>query len=354
MNGFDPSGIDLVKALLKGEAVDRVPFFPSGFGFCARNVGYSPAVMVSDPEKGFEAQLWTFEQYGFDWGPMYGYATFGDWELGGEMKRPGVDPEGAPIHGPCPVQSEEDVARLSLPDVKEAGGVPLAMEFSRLQAERGTPITINLGGSFTLAGNICPIELLCLWMLRKPGLVHRILRLATDYLGQIVRYWADTFGAGNIFPQIAEELAIPPILSPGLFKEFVFPYAKELNAKILAMGVRHIFYHICGDQRSHLPLWAEIPMGSPGICSIGSEVNLDLAIRYMGEHCIIAGNIDPRVIRTGPPEAIDNLCRTAMERGTKAPRGYMLMSGCEIPADTPPYHVYVMGKAIDSFRRQQG
>jgi len=38
-----------------------------------------------------------------------------------------------------------------------------------------------------------------------------------------------------------------------------------------------------------------------------------------------------------------------IEAGKKAPRGFMPMAGCETPADTPPYNVYLMGKAIDNF-----
>ena len=65
---------DRVEALLKGEKVDQVPLFHFIIGFCARNVGYSVADMYRDPEKSFMAQLWTFEQYGVDGGPDYGYA----------------------------------------------------------------------------------------------------------------------------------------------------------------------------------------------------------------------------------------------------------------------------------------
>ena len=56
-----------VEALLNGQAVDRVPLYPFILGFCARNVGYPLATIYSDPQKSFEAQFWTQEQYGFDY-----------------------------------------------------------------------------------------------------------------------------------------------------------------------------------------------------------------------------------------------------------------------------------------------
>jgi uroporphyrinogen-III decarboxylase len=43
------------------------------------------------------------------------------------------------------------------------------------------------------------------------------------------------------------------------------------------------------------------------------------------------------------------LSKRAIEKGKKAPRGYMLMSGCEIPPMSPPYNVYMMTKAVNDF-----
>ena len=105
-------------------------------------------------------------------------------------------------------------------------------------------------------------------MLKKPDVAHKILRLATDHIVDIVRYWVKTFGAERIVPQIWEPLATNLIISPRQFEQFVLPYLKESSEKILAMGIKHILYHICGEQNANLRLWAEVPMGSPGLCSL--------------------------------------------------------------------------------------
>ncbi|HAR94776.1 MAG TPA: hypothetical protein DCR97_02260, partial [Deltaproteobacteria bacterium] len=141
--------------LLRGESVDRTPLFPFILGFCAKNGGYPIASIYDDPERSFELQSTTHEQYGFDWGPIYGYASYGTWEFGGEVRMPTGEYEQAPFHTRFPVELEEDVERLTLPDPKQAGCLPLAMEFSRLQEKQGTPISIVCGGTFTIAGNIC-------------------------------------------------------------------------------------------------------------------------------------------------------------------------------------------------------
>jgi len=319
---------------------------PFTLGFCARNVGYPIATIYDNPEKSFWAQLWTLEMYGYDGYPQYGYASYGTWEFGGEIKFPTSEWEQAPSCKRFPVGTEEDVDRLELPDVRTAGSIPLAMEFSKLQERFGLPITIIVGGVFTIAGNICEVDKLCRWIIKQPKVAHQVLRLATDHLLDIAQYWVDSFGAGRIIVSIWEPLATNQIISPGQFEEFVLPYEKEFHEKVLATGVKHIFCHICGNHNLNLPYWAQVPMGEPGIVSFGHEVDLTTAIKYFGDTCIIAGNVEPQIIQIGTPQQVYELCQQCISKGKDAPRGYILMPGCELPPMAPPYNLYMMVKAV--------
>lgn len=336
-------------ALIEGKPVDRVPFLSFILGFCAKNAGYPVATIYSDPEKSLQAQIYTREQYGYDSEPFYGYASYGGWEFGGEIKLPEGEYEQAPSHGRFAVTKEQDIEKLDLPDVKKAGMLPRAMQFSELQAKHNFTPSVVVGGPFTIAGNICVVETLCRWLIKRPELVHRLMRLATDHVLEIARYWIDTFGSNRVRIQIWEPLASNQIISPRQFEKFVLPYQIELHAKILKMGIASILCHICGDQNANLPFWVQVPMGETGIISIGKEVDITTAIKYFGEKCVIAGNIEPALIQTGTPPEIYECCRQAIEKGKNAPRGYALMQGCEVPVNTPPYNFYTMTKAIEDF-----
>jgi uroporphyrinogen decarboxylase len=338
-----------IQALLNRQPVDKVPLYPFLLGFCARNTGCPVSAIYSDAEKSFDAQIKTLEQYDFDWGPIYGYASYGTWEFGGEVEMPSGGYQQAPAHTVFPVNEEGDMEKLKLPDVKAAGCLPIARAFSRLQQEQGLPISVVLGGSFTIAGNLCDATKLCRWMLKRPDLAHRILRMATDHIVDVIRYWADSFGAKDVIPKIWEPLAANSIISPKQFQKFVLPYVKEAAESILGMGVRHILFHICGDQNDNLGYWREVPMGDPGLVSFGKEVDLAEAIRLFGDRCIIIGNVDPGELLTGKAEKIYRLCREAIEKGKHAPSGFMLSSGCEVSPETPGYHVYLMKKAVEDF-----
>lgn len=343
------TSLERIDALLAGRPIDRIPHFPFLPGFCAKNVGYPVPTIYRDADKSFDAQLKTLQQYGFDWGPIYGYASYGTWEFGGEVEMPAGDYQQAPAHKRFPVKTEADMETLALPDVKTAGCIPTAMAFSTLQAKRKMPVSVVLGGNFTIAGNVCAVETLCRWILKKKDLAHQVMRLATDHIVAIVQYWVDTFGPHRVIPQIWEPLAANLIISPRQFENFVLPYLIESSEKILAMGVKHILYHICGEQNGNLAAWAAVPTGDPGLCSVGEEIDIARAIEVLGDNNIIIGNIDPRVILTGKPEKIYTVCRETIEKGKRAPRGFMLSSGCEVSPETPGYHIYVMQKALQDF-----
>ena len=340
-----------IEATLAGKPVDRVAHFPFILGFCARNLGYPIATIYSDAAKSYAAQQMTFEQYGVDWGPIYGYASYGTWEFGGEIEMPSGNYQQAPAHKSFPVKEEADIARLTLPDVRTAGCLPIAMEFSRLQERDGMPISVVMGGNFTIAGNICAVEKLCRWMIKKPELAHRVLRLATDHILDIVGHWVATFGAEKVIPQFWEPLAANLIISPRQFKQFVLPYLVETGERIEEMGVGHVLHHICGDQNANLPMWAEVPMGDPGLCSFGAEIDIERAIEVLGAKAVIIGNVDPSLLLTGRPEDIFECCRQAIEKGKRAPRGFMFSVGCELAPATPGYHLYLVKKALEHFGR---
>ena len=156
-------------AVLSGQRPDRVPFIPFVFGFCAKNVGYPTKSVYDDAEKSFWAQMWTAEMFGYDGGPLYGYASFGGWEFGGDIKMPESQWESAPVVTRFPATTPEEVEALEIPDVATAGAIPIAIEFAKIQQQFGMPIQVQGGGPFTVAGNVCEVDMLCRWLLKKTG-----------------------------------------------------------------------------------------------------------------------------------------------------------------------------------------
>ena len=164
--------------------------------------------------------------YGRDGGPSYSLSMSVTWDVGGKIRFPTSQWEQVPEAERYPVESEADVERLEVPDVKTAGSIQLAMEFSRICQQNHRPIMFSLGSPFTWAGNLCGLDQLCRWMMKKPELAHRLLRVTTDYCLQIARYWVDTFGAQRVTPFTPTPSESNDCISPGQVEVFAFPYMK--------------------------------------------------------------------------------------------------------------------------------
>jgi uroporphyrinogen decarboxylase len=352
MRKFNGQGMgpgERIEALLRGRPVDRVGLYLFARGFCARNTGLSLGEFYADPEKSLGAQIWTAQMYGNDESLKFGFASSAAWDFGGEIRMPSAEFDQTPMVVRYPVQSEEDVWKLEIPDVKTAGMVPLNMEFCRLQEKKGLLKTASIGAPFMYAANLCGLENLARWMLKKPDLAHRLLRLVTDYGIRLARYWVETFGPEDVEFRTSTPTSSNQVISPKQFQEFSLPYLKELHEKVLRMGARYISTHICGDQNLNLPYYREVPFGDPGVVSFGHEVDLTRAIEFLGDRCIIVGNVEPQVILMGSPDEVYGISKECIEKGKKAPRGFILGPGCELPPMAPACNVWAMRKAVNDF-----
>ena len=333
-------------ALLMRQRPDRLPFMPFAGGFCAKNVGYPVRVLYSDPEKSFWSQMWTAEMFGYDGGAIFGYASQGGWEFGGEIKMPESEWEQAPVVTKFPAQTPEAVDALEIPEVETAGIYPLAIQFAKIQQQFGMPIFVQVFAPFTSAGNTAEVDTLCRWMMKQPEVAHKLLQKCTVFAKKVIDYFTENFPNYPIMAFSGEATSANQIISPRQFEQFVLPYMKELHAYVLGHGIRHILCHICGEQNLNLQYWAQMEYGDPGILSFGHEVDLTKAIEIFGDKHIIAGNVEPQVIQNGTNQQVYELCKACIEKAKYAPSGYMLMAGCEVPVQAPSYNIYVMKKAV--------
>ena len=337
-------------ALFNREPLDRIPVFGFAGGFSTLHCGLTVADAYNQPEKLSNAVIQTAAEFGWQDLPLISYASIGAWEFGGDLRWPSGEFEQAPIVTRTPVNSEEDVDRLQVPDVKTAGIVPLMMEVAKMQEKSGAVlIAATTTGPWSLANNICGLEQICRWTMKNPDLVHRIQQKVLPFSVALLREWVQTFGAGRLFPWVGGSAAASnQLISPKHFEEFVLPYMKELYIEAKALGLNHIYCHICGEQNLNMPYWSQLDFGDPGILGFGHEVDLEEASEYFPTD-IIMGNIETGVIQTGTPEDVYELTRKTIEKGKRCSGGFMLAPGCEMPPRAPEENVWAMMQAVSDF-----
>ena len=290
--------------------------------------------------------------YGHDGLILHGWANAGGAEFGGEIEFPYRKYTGAPMMKKNPVQNEDDAWNLrpcrttSLP----SGTIPVALEFSRLQYEAGMPVTVQVGSPLTWAGSVCGEERLMLWIIKKPDLVHHVLRVITDFILQKADYWIERVRSGAAHGLRSLHRDQQALLPQAVRDVRASPTCKEIHDHLTAMGVGIFLSHICGEQNKNLPLWSQLSFGKRGMISVGKEVALSTASQAFPE-CVIMGNVDPVTVQEGTPEEVLALCRDCIEEGKDHPGGYALMTGCEVPPQAPPVNVGQMVTACREFGR---
>ena len=137
----------------------------------------------------------------FDWVlfPQLAYASFGGWEFGGEIKWPSGEFSQAPSIIKHVIKKPEEVDELSVPDIPNAGIIPFQKKFHDLAMQDEDPnapwpVVFHMEGTFTTASNIVGVPNISKWVLKKPDVAHKLMRLTTDFQKKLAEYWIGLYG----------------------------------------------------------------------------------------------------------------------------------------------------------------
>jgi uroporphyrinogen decarboxylase len=338
-------------ALMRGERPDRVPVIPFLSGHAAVVCGQPLARISDDAAESFRCQALCAEMYGHDATPLYAYASAGGWEFGGEIEFPVKKYSGAIVVTRTPIQNEEDVAALQVPDdITKAGALPIALEIARRQSEAGMPVTMQIGAPLTWAGSVIGEERMMVWMIRKPDLVREVLDKVSDFLIKVAEHYVAEFGAERLMAFHGAATETNLLISPKQFDTFSLPYLQKINSRVIDLGVQSFFIHICGEQNKNLASWQQVPMTKQTIVSVGREIALSRVMEMFPEQ-IVAGNVDPTLIQEGRAEEVLEQSRECIETAKYHPGGFILMAGCDVPPQAPPVNVFQLVKAARVYGR---
>jgi uroporphyrinogen decarboxylase len=339
-------------ALFNYRKPDRVPIGSQwmSIGFNTVNVGGTITEAYDDPEKSFNAFLKTTEQYGWDHiFQCFRHTVSGAQDFGGKVRLPRGEYESALIVVSHPVTTEKEIENLQMPDPKTAGGIPKAMEFAELQEASGFPVSFCSRSPFTLAANICGLELFLKWLIKKPQLCEYLIQIALDHIINVLSNWAERFGSDRLFVWMSSPSESNQVISPKHFQKYALPYHMTYHERLKSLGIKSFGFHVCGDQNLNMPYLADAsPWINPSVLSFGHEVDIDAAAKHF-QRDIIFGNINPVVLQYGSPEQIYELSRAAIAKGKRAPGGFVLAPGCDIPVMTPSGNLHAMTKAINDY-----
>ncbi len=209
-------------------------------------------------------------------------------------------------------------------------------------AEKGAPVLT--GGDIAT-----PIEFLCgarslpqfaRDLFRRPDRVEAAMEEMAPYMAASVIKRAKSNGYPGVW--VGGWRAAPEILSPRMWDRFVWPYFRQAVREVVAADLLAVL-HLDSSWDRELARFLELPARK---CILATDGRTDLsrAKDILGGHMCLMGDVPAAMFCLDPPEKVHGYCRHLVE--TLGPEGFILHSGCDIPANAKLENVRAMVGAV--------
>lgn len=335
--------MERLNAFMTGKEMDRILAMPILVSIAHRVVGMTHKEKRSSAENEAAAQIGCYKKYGNDLLVVeYGLHGVGR-ALGTKMN----DPEDSlPAIVENVLKDLDDIDSLDFSLTKKENDTELkrTLEACRIIKEKvghEVPLGVLISGPFTAATSVYATEHLLKATRRNPEGVHKLLRKCTDVLKEV---YVDYVNEGAIIVQ-CDPLSSGTLLHPKQYKEFVKPYATELNEVIQEAGGINAL-HMCGDITKTID---DIVATGGNMLSIDNVVDIEYAKDKVGDLLPILGNVDPvGVLLHGSREEIHENVKKCICKGHDSANGFILASGCDITQNVPVENI---GHFMDATRK---
>jgi hypothetical protein len=349
----------ILKAVALGEP-DRVPVILEYSGFAAYVTRTSMAAFLRSPQTNLDTMIRAFHLVGN--GDAVNYGSF--WPYGlcydfmSKVRVPGVD---LPENEMWQVVETDLFDRDDYDTILDLGWPDFFKKAMREQILNDVPaeylppkrksldvrkewriigVPVLSGGDITT-----PIELLCgarslikfaIDLVEIPDKVEAVMQTILPHLASKAVRRAKTGGYPLVW--IGGWRSAPSWLSPVMWNRFVWPYLRKLVYAVTEAGLIALL-HLDSDWTRELERFKELPQGKC-VMALDGETDIFKAKEILGNHMCIMGDVPASMLFLKNPEDIYRYCSRLIRQ--LGPRGFILQSGCDIPANAPLENVRAM------------
>jgi MtaA/CmuA family methyltransferase len=327
------TGRERILAVLRRQRADHLACMPITMMFAADVLGVNYGAYVRDHKLLAEAQIKTAEMFALDYvstisDPAREAADYGAHIQWYDDQPPAI------LEGDALFLDKRALAGFKIPDPFSGGRREDRIRGVELLRQRaGSDVFIEgwVEGPCAEASDLRGINRLMMDFSDDPAFVrdlfHLVVNGALQFAQAQLQAGADVIGIGD---------AAASLVGPRIYKEFVWPWEKQLIDSIHAQGGR-VRLHICGNTRRILNSMGEL---GADIVDIDFPVSLRQARADMGPQQTLAGNLDPvREVRNGSPDTIAQALEALQPQ---AGERWIVAAGCEIVRDTPHGNLHAM------------
>jgi hypothetical protein len=137
----------------------------------------------------------------------------------------------------------------------------------------------------------------------------------------------------------------PSMLSPAMWRRFVWPYFSRLVHEVVDAGLIALL-HLDSNWTRELARFKELPRARC-ILALDGETDIFKAREILDDHMCIMGDVSAAMLYLDAPDSVYAYCTKLIRE--LGPTGFILQSGCDIPANAKLENVKAMvAAALDS------
>ena len=309
--------------------IDRIAAYPI-MGQCnAQLIGASIREFLLDPKIFVKAQVASYERFKPDIIVMQGDLLMDAEAMGNELKFP---EDSMCISTKVALEDKGKLNSLELADPTKDGRMPAYLQILDETRKIITDSVVSavIAGPWTIALALREAVNLIKDAMKDPDFVHELMRFCTQ---MSIRFGEAVYPL-KVGLSFSEAPASCSLISPKIYRTFVFPYHKQMvdhfKQKKVGTGL-----HICGYVDPILE-----DMVATGVTNISIDAPSDLAraVEITRGKAVLIGNVETSIFYSGSKQdmlqAIKNCLDVAPEDS-----GYILSTGCEVPGVAPPEKV---------------
>jgi hypothetical protein len=342
------------------EEPDRTPVVLEYSGFAAHVTQTPMAAFLRSPQTNIDTMIQAFQIVGegdaINYGSFWPYALCYDFMA--KVRVPGVDlPENDMWQVvETELMDRDDYHRILdlgwpdffkkmmrgriLNDVPPEYLPPLRKSIDARVEWRVHGIPVLSGGDITT-----PIELLCgarslmefaMDLLEIPDTVEAVMDSILPHLAGKATRRAKDLGYPLVW--VGGWRSAPCFLSPEMWNRFVWPYYRKMVLEVIDAGLIALL-HLDSGWTRELERFRELPRGRC-IMALDGETDIFQARKILDNHMCLMGDVPASMLFLNDPDEVYRYsARLIRELG---PRGFILQSGCDIPANAKLENVQAM------------
>ncbi len=363
-----------IDAVINLETPDRVPLAPLLDHYAATYTGITNAELMMDGDKRIQAVLKTMRELG-PWDMTFIADTANAFLLKigvlQKLKLPGVDLPENEIHQFVETEllKPEDYDRLARigfsrfmravsghnhPETRGLSGIPrmigalIEMRRHRKLVEKAGAVMAcgfihpgPLFEAFSFGRGIGPISL---DLYDRPEKIKAASKAWIKSSTRRAIACAKLIGAPRVF--IGLSRCSPATISPRHFEEFVMPELEYMVHVMIESGITPLL-HCDTDWSRGLEFFRRLP-AKKCILEIDGFTDIFKAKEILGNHMCIMGDVHPYLLAFGKQNDVMAYCKRLIQEVGKG-GGFILSSGCSIPANAKSENIKAMTEAIDEW-----